>query len=44
MDVKGPPLPLAPPQISIPMAMWAGGANCLAMTAMAIVWLYVALK
>lgn len=37
-------LPSAPPCISIPMAMWAGLANCFAMTGMAIVWLYVALK
>lgn len=42
--VAGRSLPSAPPCISIPMAMWAGGANCLAMTAMGLVWLYVALR
>lgn len=38
------PLPNTPSPISVPMAMWAGGANCLAMTGMAAIWLYVALK
>jgi hypothetical protein len=36
------PMPAAPAPISIPMAIWAGGANCLAMTAMAVIWVYVA--
>lgn len=38
------PPPSAPPAISVAMTMWAGWANCLAMTAMAAIWLYVALR
>jgi hypothetical protein len=44
LEVEGTPIPTAPPHISVPMALWAGGANCLAMTAMAVVWLFVALR
>jgi hypothetical protein len=44
LEIEGMPIPVAPPHISIPMAMWAGGANCVAMTAMAGIWLYVAVK
>ena len=44
LELEHTTVPNAPMPIPLRMTAWAGGANCVAMTIMASIWLYVALR